>query len=275
MNTVSIAQNKEKRNSCDLIIQQVFNDDQQIRLQIGEAEKSEKMSIDSLMPLYLKMVEQDIINQNKVLPILDKYLNKEIVLNDSSLNALFYIIQHADFSIQEKYKNFINDIFYNDIISNVQYAQFLDRLAVRHNRAQLYAHQTYMNAYTQDRFLYPISSKYVEESIKIGLVPDKRYLNSIFVDEYSPIYIDSSKYVVFGHTLNVQNNMPLENTTIKTSNAETTTNKKGFFRFIFERKNLPSELIFEFKNQVVVKKISSNNNIFDWEIIDVYLDGGL
>src|SRR5690554_3086755 len=102
-----------EKTEYDLILERLFENDQKVRKNLDKYlnENPSTENQDQLIKL-MKMVEStDKENQKEGLIILEKYLNKELFLNKSSLRYLYYIIQHADGKIQNKYKQFIEDLF--------------------------------------------------------------------------------------------------------------------------------------------------------------------
>ena len=182
----------------DSILKNVLNEDQSIRKKIDSIQQKGVDNLDALIPLYKNMAIQDIENQRIAFPILEKYLAEEIALSHNSLSALYYVIQHADGADQEKYKHFIDIIFRQKIISNIEYGWFTDRLRAHQNKAQLYGFQCHVNADTNDPFPYPILTSAKENRKKLGINPIEmeKELSSQFTDDYKPIYINPSQYVI-------------------------------------------------------------------------------
>ena len=152
----------------DSVLRRIMEDDQRVRRQLDSLARA-GTDVTELLPLYEEMARTDAANQRKALPILEKYLAGTLPLSDESLTTLYYVIQHADLPVQAKYAPFIRSLFERDIITNVEFAWFTDRLLVRQRKAQTYGLQSYVYAGTGDPFLYPVSRKVRKAWRRIGL----------------------------------------------------------------------------------------------------------
>lgn len=263
-----------EKTEYDLILERLFENDQKVRKNLDKYlnENPSTENQDQLIKL-MKMVEStDKENQKEGLIILEKYLNKELFLNKSSLRYLYYIIQHADGKIQNKYKQFIEDLFKELIIDNKEYAWFVDRLRVRNNKAQKYGLQVKSWQDTNDSFPYPISENSENNFEKLSLESSKSFLNRTFLNEYSPLYINKDEFVIFGHVYKNSNNTltGIKDVVVINSNREITrTNNNGFY--VLKIKRNKSDFITFKKGSFETNREFESGNI-DWIEVNVYLD---
>lgn len=261
----------EKDNEHDKILAKVYYEDQAIRFKIDSLMN---IGYPDMTRLYSEMSNKDLENQKIVIPILERYLKKEIELQDKSLEAIYIVIQHADFDIQHKYRSFIKHLYQKSIISNVDYARFIDRLVVRQNKAQPVGCQCAMNQYTEDPFPYPLQ---VSDSIRkeLNMLDIKRELDSLFVNEYAPLYIEESEYVVFGNVMDKikpeSSYTGIENVELSINGALIRTNKNGFYAIKIKKSDFPLNIVVQHEEK---KRnfILEMKNDSDWQILNIYLD---
>lgn len=103
-------QNKTDQ-SYDSLISNLFLEDQKVREELNALLEDKNIKQEKLHEHFIKLQEVDLNNQKIAFPILDNYLDQKIQLEDQSLNNLYYIIQHSDGSVQEKYSNFVTLLF--------------------------------------------------------------------------------------------------------------------------------------------------------------------
>lgn len=264
------AQNNSSTQTNDQILKCLYDADQKIRLTFDSLQTA-KASKEELMLILGEMGRVDFENQRIAFPILNTYLTGEINLLDESLNALYYIVQHADGEAQMKYQGFIKILFDKQIISNTEYGWFIDRLNVRQKKAQPFGFQSYTNAYTMDTFLYPISSETDELRAKIGMEnPD---YGESFSGEYAPIYMSSSEYVIFGHALcETQGDGVWKGIVAEVSVGEikVLTNDIGFYAIKLNRNDVPKNINFIIEGKLYSQCIH-NVPEANWEIIDLFI----
>lgn len=267
------AQNDPTLQNHDRMLKQVFEKDQAIRLKLDSLQSTDATP-EQLLPMYRQMEKIDSENQTIALPVLDKYLAGRIDLSEESLSALFYVIQHASGEIQMKYEKFIFALWEKQVISNLEYAWFVDRLRVRQKKAQIYGLQAYMDAYTQDVFLYPVADDAHKRRDEIGLKEIEQELDESFRDEYAPIYISSSEYVIFGHTTRLTaegQNREGVLAKITVRQKVFTTNEKGFYAIKLKRNKVPDQLQFDVDEKSYTRKVHYGPHV-DWEIIDMIIN---
>ena len=254
----------------DQKLKHIFNLDQNIRQTIDSLMAANAPS-EKLMLSYQKMAEQDSYNQKIALPILDRYLTGEITLSEESLYALYYIIQHADGDIQVKYQDFIKKLFDKQIISNVEYGMFADRMNVRQNKAQLFGFQCYMDAYIKDKFLYPLSTSAKENRAELDM-EDSNY-SDLFSGEYAPLFVSPSEYVIFGHVLRQTGKSGEYNgifAEVSVGNIKILTNHVGFYAIKLNKEDVPTNIDFSINGKQYSRPIQNKADT-DWEIINVLI----
>ncbi len=224
----------------DSVLRRIMEDDQRVRRQLDSLARA-GTDVTELLPLYEEMARTDAANQRKALPILEEYLAGTLPLSDESLTTLYYVIQHADLPVQAKYAPFIRSLFERDIITNVEFAWFTDRLLVRQRKAQTYGLQSYVYAGTGDPFLYPVSRKVRKAWRRIGL----------------PVRFDAD---------DIGRGVP--DVSVRTEDGRTcTTNENGFYALIVNKHDLPGKLIFRYDGRVYEYPFGEFPDT-DWEIID-------
>lgn len=256
-----------KDKDPNILVSELFQKEQDIHKRCETLSSNPNSNQKELSDCYIAMSKIDIENQQLALPLLDSYLNKQISLNNESLSNLYYIIQHADGEIQEKYKNFISDLFTKQIITNQEYAWFTDRLNVRNNKAQTYGFQIKYWSDTQDTLPYPIDIDAEKNTIQLGLESSKQYMLDNYTNEYSPQYMTEEEFVLFGH---IKNSFDTKTTHILINNKEKVTiNDKGFY--IIKLHSRPQTITVEMiKNNEVVDSQDILTNQKDWIEVDFY-----
>ena len=255
----------------DSVLRRIMEDDQRVRRQLDSLARA-GTDVTELLPLYEEMARTDAANQRKALPILEKYLAGTLPLSDESLTTLYYVIQHADLPVQAKYAPFIRSLFERDIITNVEFAWFTDRLLVRQRKAQTYGLQSYVYAGTGDPFLYPVSRKVRKAWRRIGLpVSDLNEILTSFGEGYTPLLLSEEEFALFGHAVrcdadDIGRGVP--DVSVRTEDGRTcTTNENGFYALIVNKHDLPGKLIFRYDGRVYEYPFGEFPDT-DWEIID-------
>lgn len=193
-------------------------------------------------------------------------------LSDESLTTLYYVIQHADLPVQTKYAPFIRSLFERDIITNVEFAWFTDRLLVRQRKTQTYGLQSYVYAGTGDPFLYPVSRKVRKAWRRIGLpVSDLNEILTSFGEGYTPLLLSEEEFALFGHAVRFDADgigRGVPDVSVRTEDGRTcTTNENGFYALIVNKHDLPGKLIFRYDGRVYEYPFGEFPDT-DWEIID-------
>lgn len=130
----------------------------------------------------------DSVNVVIVLSIIDKYgwLGQETVgaLGNS---ALFFVIQHSDVSIQEKYLPIMKQAVKDNKADASELAMLEDRILIRNNKKQMYGSQLIRNEKGEFVLLPIEDEKNVDKRrIEVGLPPLFQYLQHYGIDYKAP-----------------------------------------------------------------------------------------
>ncbi len=124
------------------ILDSIYTDDQEPRLQIEGIEKKYGRNSDE-MKAHIKMaVYKDSVNLLKIVKILDKYgwVGPDVV-GARGNQTLFLVIQHADIETQQKYLPMMKEAVKNKKASSSSLALLEDRVALRTGKKQIYGSQ--------------------------------------------------------------------------------------------------------------------------------------
>lgn len=258
------------------VLARVFTADQEIRLRIDSLQKAGVADLQVLLPLYEEMAVTDETNRRIALPILDLYLSGEADLSDDSLQALYYVIQHSDGDVQERYRGFVYDAFRSGIISDLEYAWFADRLSVRRNEAQIYGLQCYvnMNADPAHAFPYPIAKGVEKRWRKIGFsAREMKETLSEFVGEYAPVFLGRNEFALFGYAVGMRDGIEQGVCGVDVSvngKMRYKTGRNGFYVILLDRDEVPSEVVFVHGGRRYEVPVTVSGDA-DWAIVDVWL----
>lgn len=172
-------------DSLNSMLKYLLEEDQKYRTLITE---------DSDIELILKMIENDTKVQQAAFPLIDYIIANRIDdLEDEAYQACYYIIQHSDGDDQLRYKDFVEYLYGQGKIVELEYIWFVDRLAVRFNKAQKYGGQAVIMS-NGDTVLYPIVSNYAE----YHKTTDIDFAGSFDNMTYPPITVGPDEFVIFG-----------------------------------------------------------------------------
>lgn len=130
--------------------------DQLYRQQLYKARKNQGFNSQEEAKLWLLISSQDSANLREVEALIGQYgwspLSKTC---KSAGKALFYVIQHANLSVQLKYFPYLKDSLKDGTIDISEYALLIDRINMRTGKPQVYGTQT--NILDNICYAYPIS----------------------------------------------------------------------------------------------------------------------
>ncbi len=230
------------------LLLEIFQKDQEIRKTV---DCLILVNSPNLIDTLKKMDEIDKQNQEIVLPIMDRYLKGKIKLSKESLKTFYVVVQHADDEIQNKYQDLIKKLSKEKVISNLDYARFIDRLLVSKHKFQVIGCQSRMNGYTQVSFPYPIV---LSDSLRkeMDMMEVKNELDSFFKDEYAPIYVTPSEFVIFGHILTEDGENSYKGVSSISININGNysfhSGSKGFYKIKIKKSDFPLHIILSNKN---------------------------
>jgi hypothetical protein len=178
-----IKKNKEKKEanfnkSLVVILDSVYLDDQTIRWKFFDDLEKYGQKSDEFKATVKAMNKQDSINIIKVEKILDEHgwLGEDIIGEDGN-RTLFFVIQHAELKVQEKYLPMLREAVKNKNAKPSQLALLEDRIAMRNVKEQTYGSQTKIDDKTGKSYFTPIKDP---ENVDIrranvGLPPMSEY----------------------------------------------------------------------------------------------------
>lgn len=259
----------------------------------SQRDQQPRLIIDSLMRvgvtdgnLYLPAIQQqqyaDSINLEIVLPIIDiLYKNKIYDLDTDSYNSCWLIIQHAENSIQYKYKDFIDLLAAKSLISKSSYMVFIDRLCVRKHQLQLYGMQ--FKRFENGLFMeYPTQ---IGKDDRLKLLKYEKKGKFLIPDDYKISYsfppINKGEYVVCGFLFegekdsSVNDCIPLNNIDFFIEGTKiATTDSNGFFGIILTNNLLSKRITAKIDGKDFEYKLPYNQDA-DFFISKVFFNGNV
>jgi len=136
-------------------LEKIFEDDQKYRIELEQLNNQTRSSTTGQDSIWRLINRQDSINLSKVEEIIKKYgwLGLQQVGEKGSM-ALFFVLQHADLQIQEKYLPVLEKAVDEKKASVSNFAYFIDRIEMRTGKPQTYGTQT--TILDNECFVYPI-----------------------------------------------------------------------------------------------------------------------
>jgi hypothetical protein len=162
----------------------IYQIDQKYRIELNDVE----MNTPEFSELYKKMITVDTSNQRRIIEIINEiggYPGKSLVGEDASKTA-FYVLQHSNDSIQEKYYDMIIEAAQNNELERKLAAMYQDRYLMRKGQNQIYGTQIRTEYQTDsisgeriaNTFVWPIADTTKIDSIRLtyGMQPLEEYL---------------------------------------------------------------------------------------------------
>jgi hypothetical protein len=140
-------------------IKEMKADDQKFRK--GFYETRDKYGVDSkqVKKLYKGMLKMDMANSLRLEKIVDEFGWPGIdIIGFHPCGDLFFIIQHQNVEIQERYLPLIEEQFEKGNFLFGAYPMLLDRISMRNNHEQLYGTQSCYDYETKQYYICPISN---------------------------------------------------------------------------------------------------------------------
>jgi hypothetical protein len=158
----------------------IYNSDQQNRKTLSEIEKKFGFKSPEVASQWKIINYADSINTIKVRSIIDNYgwLGSDIV-GEQGNSTLFLVIQHSDFTTQEKYLPKMRIAVKSGKASGSSLALLEDRVALKQGNKQIYGSQVGRNSETKQYFVLPIEDpdNVDKRRLEIGLPIMSEYLN--------------------------------------------------------------------------------------------------
>jgi hypothetical protein len=152
---VSYVPTKDAVSLCSKLDTILYHD-QIYRHQLNKARESQGFNSQEEAKLWLLINSQDSVNLNEVEVLIGRYgwsaLSKTC---KSAGKALFYVIQHANLSVQLKYLPYLKNSLKDGTFDISEYAFLIDRINMRTGKPQVYGTQT--NILDNICYAYPIS----------------------------------------------------------------------------------------------------------------------
>lgn len=178
-----IKSNKEKKEiNFDKylvsILDTVYRNDQTIRFQFFDDLKKYGQKSEEFRATVITMNKQDSINIIKVEEILDKHgWLGEDVIGENGNQTLFFVVQHAELNVQEKYLPMLREAVTNNNAKPSQLALLEDRISMRNGKEQTYGSQTKIDDKTGKSYFTPIKDpeNVDRRRASVGLQPMAEY----------------------------------------------------------------------------------------------------
>jgi len=179
-----IKENKEKAEafldkSLVAILDSIYTDDQQYRLQIDGIEANYGWESKEMQELWNTIHVKDSLNLIKVRAILDQYgwLGPEVVGQQGN-STLFLVIQHSDQATQEKYLPMMREAVKNGKAQANSLALLEDRVAIGQGKRQIYGSQIGRDPATQQYYILPLDDpdNVDKRRAEVGLSPLAEYV---------------------------------------------------------------------------------------------------
>ncbi len=198
-----VRQNKERAEQnlnkpIIAVLDTVFQDDQRFRMQFPVVESKYGQQSKEVYALRDTVAKYDSINCMKVIGLLDKYgwLGPDVV-GEGGSQTEFYVIQHSNIKVQDKYLPMLREAVKNKKLSSGLLALLEDRVSLRHKKKQVYGTQIWVDI--NGRFVAPLEDpdNVDKRRAAVGLGPLALYLQSFQVpwdlQEYKDHFADIEK----------------------------------------------------------------------------------
>ena len=180
---LKIVTKNEKKLNKPLIaeLDTIINDDQTDRVQAIELEKKYGAESAQAKEAWKKSEEKDVINQNKIVKIIDKYgWPDSSMIGDKVDNSLFLVIQHSNREMRLKYLPMMRKAVKKGNAKGNDLALLEDRTAIDSGKKQIYGSQLSMDTERQIPF-FDVTSLIDKVNVdkkrdQIGLQPMSEYL---------------------------------------------------------------------------------------------------
>lgn len=173
----------------------------------------------------------DSINQKQIDSIFHTYgwLAPPIVSEKAS-KAYFYVIQHAQYEFQKKYKPHVIQAFKKGVIDRQEFIFFIDRLAIREQKYQKHGTQI-MTDNIGNNYFVPIDTTNNSANDFLEDI-EQRMKNNDFI-----LFANNDLITIFVHSFDINTNGPIPFLVICLDGEKIgETNKNGFFQTCITRK---------------------------------------
>jgi len=260
------AQSRKTLDSLTNVLQQVYNDDQLPRYHLDSLHSQYGENSPEVLSYWKVVNLKDSINQQKVIPIINRY--GWLSADQTSVNAnsaLFLIIQHANVKVQTKYLPALEKAIHQGKANPISYAYLSDRIKMFTDHYQTYGTQI-GGDYKGNYCFWPIEDEpHVNARRKLmGLDSIQQYAKNFNI-KYKATVLDSLKdNVIINCFVADANNHNLDFVKVYlASKLIAITNIDGFFRVIIPASKLNSSLLF-------IKKGYKSTSLIEKTGHDVY-----
>lgn len=233
--TMVRAQSKEQLDSISILLEKISILDQQYRLKWQDVISTNGLQSTEFAALAQKTRAQDSLNIHTVCNIIDEYGwlgPKQISI--SANKALFFVIQHAQLSVQLKYLNILRKAVKNGKARFSEYALLIDRTNMYQGKFQIYGSQLNYGA-NNELHIYPIKNEpeVDRRRKKMGLLPMRDYIK-MFTQKEEYILPQSDRYkgnrVIKGSVTDKEKGSVIKGATISADNVEASlTDENGYY----------------------------------------------
>jgi hypothetical protein len=142
------------------ILDSVRNVDQKYRSETIANTSSKKQTVKNIESFVKKSEEiriSDSLNVLLVTKIIDRYgwLGTRDI-GYFGMQTIFFVLQHANLSTQEKYLPILREAFQNKKLSSFYLALFEDRISIKKNKYQIFGTQLFFSNQLRRHFFFPI-----------------------------------------------------------------------------------------------------------------------
>lgn len=246
----------KSKTDIDSILEKIMDTDQILREKFNYALDNFGENSPEFRLATKRINRGDSINQKQIDSIFHKYgwLCPPIVSEKSS-KAYFYVIQHAQYEFQRKYKNHVIEAYEKGIINKHENYFFIDRLSIREQKYQKYGTQI-MTDNIGNNYFVPIDTIDNSGICFLNKIKEKMK-NKDFI-----VFSNHNFVILFVHSFNPDTNTSIPFLEISLDNKKIgKTNKNGFFQTRLKRKK--GESILTITDTNTGKKQTAKLNFCD------------
>lgn len=258
------AQDVDEVSDINLRLEKIMDTDQNTRKELDYAFEHFGHNSPEFILATKNLNTSDSINQIQIDSIFHQYgwLTPPSVSEEAS-KTYFYVIQHAQYEFQKKYKSHVILAFEKGVIDMQEYMFFIDRLAIREQKYQKYGTQI-LHDNLGNEYFAPIDT--TNNSTSHLLEEMKREMqNKDFI-----LFSNHHLITLFVHSFNPITNSPVSSIDIYLDDVKIgETNLGGFFQTLLPRRK--GESILTIMNTNTGKKQSKKLDISEHiDFFDTY-----
>jgi len=166
----------------------IMYEDQRYRKDMRATSKEFGNNSSQMDSLWVLQNNADSLNTIRIIEVIDSigYPGKSVV-GPSMASTAFFVIQHANLEVQEKYLDLITNAADEGEVKWRSVALLVDRVRLGQDKTQIYGSQVYTDQETGELFFGKIEQPFKVDSIRqtVGLGPLNEYAN-FFEFEWNP-----------------------------------------------------------------------------------------